>query len=129
MIDILRCLAKSALAGRESVGGARRAPARAVSWILSCRQRKPRRQGKYPHAELQGASNRPTRSSMHLSEATTQTAAKIPSHHTTRASARNLLIVGWGALPIATSFAIAKAKLQTQSVAKPGSRREDERPN
>src|SRR6516164_11587204 len=102
MIDILRCLAKSALAGRESVGGARRAPARAVSWILSCRQRKPRRQGEYPHAELQGASNRPTRSSMHLSEATTQTAAKIPWLLIIRhvRVQRNLLIVGCGVLPI-----------------------------
>src|SRR6516165_1759590 len=90
--------------GRDSVGGARRAPARAVSWILSCRQRKPTRQGEYPNAELQGASNRPTRSSMHLSEATSQTAAEIPwlviiiRHVRVQ---RNLLIVGCGVLPIA----------------------------
>src|SRR5215469_8173664 len=64
--------------GREPAGGARRAPARAVSWILLYRQPKLTRQGEYPHAELHGASNRPTGSSLCLSEATSQTAAKIP---------------------------------------------------
>src|SRR5262249_7227164 len=63
-----------------------------------CRQRNPTRQGEYPHAELQGASNRPTRSSMHLSEAISQTAAEIPWLVIIRhvRVQRNLLIVGCG---------------------------------